>query len=671
MQGMHVMRMAAVGAQQCSRCAVTSSVVARSRACSAATSKCAAPTDVAVRALGLKYRAGGHIWHTPDGAHPGRRFAGLRLQHSRAQGDNAGGNASRGQQAWKIACGAGVLAGLAIWQSQQRVLAEAEVPASVLPQVGGSGQAARMSADAVRKALDSSNAETLKPALAALVLLAEDSDIDNTQAFITMVASKRVLGLEDGSVRAAAVSAIAALVASDDKAAAAALPGLVKGGTVAVCQKVLADRAVGPDALVRAATLFAYLSTFTGSWLAAGAHKSAGYMEAIVDIARLAAEPSLGVEARLAMVGTLGKVVGSKDGGGLGAAGAAGKDAISAISLVLMPSRAEDAALKSAALAVLSSASKHASLLPLVASSPASEAVLGMAASEAVGDAVASLEAAARMIRLSRASAERLCVDSGAVQLLVQAAAQHRTCKEMWEAVAGCLEALIASNSDDCRMHVAHFATPVVLALARVPDEYMQMRALRMVQVLCLNTFNKFNMQKSFSVIHDLVPLLARSDVRQLEIVTESLAHLASTDNAMYGENARALGEARAMKPLMVLARSKHHVVHRNATWALACMTAHDKNHVKMRASIDTLLTVVAHGSRDAQRYAVMAISNLAATERTREMLRERNTEAILRKCAQANSGDQMISQLVNRWALTNLKRNGTHVFNIPPPTGM
>ena len=83
---------------------------------------------------------------------------------------------------------------------------------------------------------------------------------------------------------------------------------------------------------------------------------------------------------------------------------------------------------------------------------------------------------------------------------------------------------------------------------------------------------------------------------------------MATTDNAMYGENARALGEARAMKPLMVLARSKNHAVHRNATWALACMTACERNHVPMRASIDTLLAVVAHGSRDAQRYAVMAV---------------------------------------------------------------
>jgi len=74
--------------------------------------------------------------------------------------------------------------------------------------------------------------------------------------------------------------------------------------------------------------------------------------------------------------------------------------------------------------------------------------------------------------------------------------------------------------------------------------------------------------------------------------------------------------------------------------------TACDRNHVPMRASIDTLLAVAAHGSRDAQRYAVMAISNLAASDRTREMLKERGAEAILRKCAQANSSDNMLTSV-------------------------
>jgi hypothetical protein len=48
----------------------------------------------------------------------------------------------------------------------------------------------------------------------------------------------------------------------------------------------------------------------------------------------------------------------------------------------------------------------------------------------------------------------------------------------------------------------------------------MQVRALRMLRTLCTNGFNKYNMQKSFSVIHELVPFLARSDARQLELVT-------------------------------------------------------------------------------------------------------------------------------------------------------
>ena len=43
-----------------------------------------------------------------------------------------------------------------------------------------------------------------------------------------------------------------------------------------------------------------------------------------------------------------------------------------------------------------------------------------------------------------------------------------------------------------------------------------------------------------------------------------------------------------------------------------------------------------------------MAISNLAATERTREMLKERGTEAILRKCAQANSSDSMLTGVLS-----------------------
>ena len=60
-----------------------------------------------------------------------------------------------------------------------------------------------------------------------------------------------------------------------------------------------------------------------------------------------------------------------------------------------------------------------------------------------------------------RQVAERLCVDSGAVQSIVAAAGTHRASKDMREAVAGCLEQLLASNSAECQMYVAHFAAPV------------------------------------------------------------------------------------------------------------------------------------------------------------------------------------------------------------------
>ena len=75
-------------------------------------------------------------------------------------------------------------------------------------------------------------------------------------------------------------------------------------------------------------------------------------------------------------------------------------------------------------------------------------------------------------------------------------------------------------------------------------------------------------------MIQELVPLLTRNDTVQQALVAECLAHLATTENAFYGENARALGEARAMKPLMILAKSRDPTVHLNAVWALACMTA-------------------------------------------------------------------------------------------------
>mmetsp|Transcript_26986 Transcript_26986/g.42147 ORF Transcript_26986/g.42147 Transcript_26986/m.42147 type:complete len:218 (-) Transcript_26986:47-700(-) len=215
-------------------------------------------------------------------------------------------------------------------------------------------------------------------------------------------------------------------------------------------------------------------------------------------------------------------------------------------------------------------------------------------------------------------------------------------------------------------MRVAHFATPVVMALTRTSDERTQLMGLKIMSKLCENNFNKFVMQKDFDVIGELVPLLGRKDVTQQAIICECLAKLASTENAFYGENARALIEARSIKPLMVLAKSRDPVVHRNATWALACMTATQRNHWPMRAAIDTLLLLVERGTPAAQRYAVMALSNLAATDKTREILIEKRTEAILRKCAQANPGDRMMTELIQRTAMTNLKRGGVQVFNIP-----
>ena len=559
------MRVSAVGALRRVQCA--SSLAARALSEAAASSRAAA--DVADGGTALWRCSVGRVWHTPSSgarvaAPQGSRPASHLQPGAGGHGDSSGGGAHRGH-AWAFAAGAGILAGFAAWQSEQCVHAEAEaVPLS---------KPARMSVGAIDKALASSDAATLIPALGALVLLAEDDNADDAQSLMKQVASKRVLGHADKAVRAAAVAALAALVASDDKAAAAALGGLVKSGAVASCSEVLASQNATPDALVRAASLLAALSAFQGSWASAGAHKSVGYMEAVSEISRLATELSLGTEARLSMVGALGQVLGRKEGGGVASSAAVAAGAIGAMSLILMPFRAEDGALKSAALQVLSAASRQPALLPLVASSPTSEQVLAMASSDLLADAIAALEVTTRVVSSSQWVAERLCIEGNAVQLIVQAAGTFRASKEMREAVASCMEALVATNSDDCRMRVSHFATPVALALARVSDEEMQLRALRMMRTLCLNGFNKFNMQKSFDVIHELVPFLARTDNRQLELVTECLAHLASTDNAMYGENARVLGEARAMKPLMVLARSKHHKTHRNATWALACMT--------------------------------------------------------------------------------------------------
>ena len=317
-----------------------------------------------------------------------------------------------------------------------------------------------------------------------------------------------------------------------------------------------------------------------------------------------------------------GQVTARKEGGGLGSSAPIASEAIGAMSLILMPSRNEDAALKSAALQVLCTASRHASLLPLVASSPTSEHVLNMTTSLLLPDALAALEMMQRMVSSSLQVAERLCIDRGAIQLMVEAAGVHRASKEMRVVVAACMEALIASNSDDCRMRLAHFATPVALALARVADEDMQVRALEVIRTLCTNGFNKFNMQKSFSVIHELVPFLARTNVRQQELVTECLAHLASTDNAMYGENARALGEARAMKPLMVLARSKNHIVHRNATWALACMTGLIPCLARVHLLVDVRVELPAR-TRELEHMLRLCLARAAARAAARERFAE------------------------------------------------
>jgi len=281
---------------------------------------------------------------------------------------------------------------------------------------------------------------------------------------------------------------------------------------------------------------------------------------------------------------------------------------------------------------------------------------------------VASMRVLERVALSGVAAAEGVCLADGAVQKIVSAAEKHRAAADIRGAIAGLLEALVRSGSDDCPIMIAHHATPIIVALAKTSDPDMQVRALKLLRSLSLVGVNKFTMQKGYEAIHQLVPLLARQDPAQQALVAEILAHMASTDNAFYGENAKALGEARALKPLMVLAKSRDSVVHRNATWCLAAMSACEKNHVPMRACIDTLLMVVERGTPVAQRYAVMAVSNMAATHRTREILREKGAEGILRKCAHNNAGDRMLTDLIHKTALHNLKRNGTQVFNIPAP---
>jgi hypothetical protein len=449
-----------------------------------------------------------------DGAGAGRQappVASARGQHSHAHGDSGG--AERGRHAWSIACGAGVLVGFAAWQSRQRALAEAETPSASNEgsRASGASDAPQMTEEAIHNVLKSSDAATLKSALGALLLLVAADDVDNTQGLLARVASKHILSHTDGSVRSAAVCALAALVASDEKEAKASLAALVNAGSVAACHEVLADKSAAAEAVTGAASLLSALSAYEGSWMSSGASRSKGFMDAVAQLARLSVDSSLAAEARVAMVGALGQVMARKGASGVGTNAAVAEEAVGAMALLLMPSRGEDSALRSAALQVLATASHQASLLPLVVSSPTSERIVGMAASELLADSLAALDAMHEMMRASPQVAERLCIDNGATELLVEAAGMHRASKAMREAVASCMEALIASNSEDCKMRVAHFATPVVIALARVSDEEMQVRALRMVRTLSRNGFNKFNMQKSFGVIQELVPFLARS----------------------------------------------------------------------------------------------------------------------------------------------------------------
>lgn len=139
-----------------------------------------------------------------------------------------------------------------------------------------------------------------------------------------------------------------------------------------------------------------------------------------------------------------------------------------------------------------------------------------------------------------------------AIQTAVKAAEKHRATVDIRLAVAGLFEALAFSGSDDASMMLAHQATPIIVALVRTSDADLQVRALKILRKLASNGVNKFIMQKGFMVMHDLVPLLAREDAVQQGIALEILANMASTDNAYFGENAKALGEARALKPLMV-----------------------------------------------------------------------------------------------------------------------
>jgi len=446
--------------------------------------------------------------------------------------------------------------------------------------------------------------------------------------------------------------------------AADVLPALVNSDTIDLCSRVLEGTSTSVRAKVLGSQIFAQLTEYKGSWLSSNISKFRGFSEVVKRIA-LVSSIEMDADLRVHCLESLAKIASS--GLQKNLSQQAAESLIGAFTFVLMPSRGSSDEQVSLAIQSLETAVKDPKLISIVAKSPTADHIISVASSSLhVSNAVAALHILSTIAKSSLEAAEFLS-HSGAIQGLVNAAEHHKSTVEIREAVATCLDAIASADSDDCKTHVAHFATPIILALARTSDENMQLKALQILLKLCHNSYNKFNMQKTFGIIGELVPFLAREDVKQLEIVTECLARLASTDNAYFGENTEELGRARAMKPLMILAKSQHPLVHRNATWALACMTACDNNHVPMRASIDTLLLVLAHGTRDAQRLAAMAVANLAATERTRQILKDKGAETLLRNCAQMNSSDQILKQ-VYKTAMTNLKRGGQQVFNIPLP---
>jgi len=602
---------------------------------------------------------------------------------------------------------AGLLAGALVWSSHRTADADA---------AGG------MDAKSVGQALASSDgAEVRKGAAAAQgveaaaavrmlvkkeVLFHVDPSVREAALESLITAFADPLGAEEGAtagalkelallaaaskaypkVVAMAAAALAAL--AEGTSGAGSLPPLAPAEAVAIVSLLSAGgdaggaqkdaaRAVGAlagalvegaapvDVQVACATALASLSHFEGTWRVSAAHRAKEFPAAVRGVAALATNAPAGV--RISAVSALGQLLAGKGAASLDASTT--DNAIQALSYMLHPAAGASREEETAALVALRGGSGCAGTLSAMRVSPTPELVMAALSADEVSEfgAEAGMVVLARMMESSPSAAEEVCV-AGGVLAAVRAATAHRSSLAVREATAELLEAAAASGCEDCTMRVGHYATPVILALARTQDPVMQVRALKMMRQLCINNFNKFAMQKGFDVIQELVPLLTRPDVIQQAMVAECLAHLATTENAFYGENARALGEARAMKPLMVLAKSRDTTVHLHAVWALACMTACQGNHVPMRAALDTLLLVLEKGTPGAQRYAVMAVSNMAASDRTRDLLKTKGADNLLRKCAQANSGDRMMNDLVFRTALPNIKRNGTQVFNIPVP---